>query len=302
MLIAAEECAALNRREVFETYLSRETALGNLPIWRALPVRHRRLIGPWCFLDRYGPISFTDQKPMDVAPHPHIGLQTVSWLLEGEVVHHDSLGYEAVARPGSVNVMTAGLGIAHAEETPVANEGRLNGVQLWVALPDAHRNVAPSFQHVAEVPRMELRGGIAQVFLGDDCAAETFSDTVGIDLTLHNEIEFPVRPEREHGIFLLSGNASFENQPLSLNTLHYLGCGRSSIALKGEARMLIVGGEPFAEPVLMWWNFVARQPEEIAAARADWEEGRRFGPVSAYRGPRLAAPPLSRLARPNPAS
>ncbi|MFP5245754.1 MAG: pirin family protein, partial [Thermoanaerobaculia bacterium] len=135
-----------------ESYRSHRTSLGTLPIWRALPVRERRLIGPWCFLDRYGPLSFTDEKPMDVAPHPHIGLQTVSWLFDGEVLHHDTLGMEGLVRPGGVNVMTSGRGIAHAEETPKGNSGSLNGVQLWIALPDAHRHTAPNFEHVAEVP------------------------------------------------------------------------------------------------------------------------------------------------------
>src|SRR5215211_6971660 len=144
---------------LFETHPAHTTALGALPILRALPTRGRRLIGPWCFLDRYGPISFTDQKPMDVAPHPHIGLQTVSWLLQGEIVHNDSLGNEALLRPGGVNVMTSGGGIAHAEETPRKNSGRLNGVQLWIALPDAYRNGQASFQHIDEVPIIEQAGG-----------------------------------------------------------------------------------------------------------------------------------------------
>ncbi len=297
--VAAERCSALDRHRVFETYPSRETSLGALTIWRALPVRDRRLIGRWCFLDRYGPISFTGDKPMDVAPHPHIGLQTVSWLLEGEVIHHDSLGFEALVRPGGVNVMTSGRGIAHAEETPPRNVGRLNGVQLWIAQPDAERHVAPSFEHIAAVPRLELRGGIVQTFVDAP-------DLVGLDVELHrNEtLTLPAIASREHGLFILEGDASFEDQPLARNTLYYLGAGRSEIALRSAAgaRVLVLGGVPFAEPVLMWWNFVARTPEEIAEARADWEEGRRFGPVAAYDGPRLAAPPLSRIARPNPAS
>src|ERR1700741_3725996 len=126
--------------QTVEEHQSRETDLGALKIWRALPVRGRRLVGPWCFLDRYGPLSFIDAKPMDVAPHPHIGLQTVSWLLQGEVIHNDSQGNEALLRPGGVNVMTSGGGIAHAEETPSQNSGRLNGVQLWIVVPQADRN------------------------------------------------------------------------------------------------------------------------------------------------------------------
>src|SRR5687768_9283348 len=134
---------------------ARTTSLGPLEIRRLLPVRQRRLIGPWCFLDRYGPLSFTDEKPMDVAPHPHIGLQTVTWLLSGEVFHRDSIGSEAMIRPGQLNVMTSGRGIAHSEETPRRHTGTLSGVQLWVALPDAVRKNAPSFEHHAELPQMD---------------------------------------------------------------------------------------------------------------------------------------------------
>jgi quercetin 2,3-dioxygenase len=308
--VAAEECTALNRTAVFETYRSRKTALGDVRIWRALPVRQRRLIGPWCFLDRYGPLTFDESKPMDVAPHPHIGLQTVSWLFDGEVLHNDSIGGEGIVRPGGVNIMNSGRGIAHAEETPKRNSGRLNGIQLWVALPDANRQMEPSFVHLTEVPRLDFRGGSAQLFAGssDDVANEIpmYSDIVGLDVVVHRgeALTLPIGPRREHGIFLVDGDTDFEREPLQLNTLHYLGCGRSELTLRSRegGRLLLLGGEPFSEPVLMWWNFVARTPEEIAAAREQWEEGGHFGEVRAYQGPRLEAPPLSKVARPNPAS
>lgn len=294
----------------FEEHPGRETALGELTIWRALPARGRRLIGPWCFLDRYGPLSFGDGKPMDVAPHPHIGLQTVSWLLEGEVIHHDSIGGEGVARPGGVNVMTAGSGISHAEETPRSNIGRLNGLQLWVALPDAHRHIAPSFQPLREVPRLELRGGIAQLFMGAMenavSAADSYSDGIGADLEVHRgeTLTLPARADREHGVMLLDGDADVDGHPLALNTMVYLGTERSELVFRSTAgaRVLLLGGVPFAEPVLMWWNFVARTPEEMAAARREWEEGEAFGSVPQYDGPRLHAPSLMKLAAPNPAS
>src|SRR5215468_5346223 len=137
---------------------ARHTELGGLKILRALPRSQRRMVGAWCFLDRYGPLSFTGQKPMDVAPHPHIGLQTVSWLLEGEMIHHDSLGNEALMRAGQLNLMTAGRGIAHSEETPPANSGALSGVQLWVALPDDDRDVSPAFDHYAVLPVQDESG------------------------------------------------------------------------------------------------------------------------------------------------
>src|SRR5438093_4902942 len=165
--VSAEACTALGASgRDLQLFPNRELALGSLAVWRALPVKDKRLIGPWCFLDRFGPLSFTDGRPMDVAPHPHIGLQTVTWLLDGEVVHEDSLGCEAVGRPGGVNIMTAGHGIAHAERTPVVNGGRLDGVQLWVALPEQDRHVAASFQHVSDLPAVERRGGIVRPFSG----------------------------------------------------------------------------------------------------------------------------------------
>lgn len=178
-------------------------------------------------------------------------------------------------------------------------------MQLWVALPDSHRHIAPAFQNIAEVPRLELRGGIAQVFMGDTSPADTYSDIIGIDLQLHPgaTLELPADAAREHGLFLLEGDAQFESQPLVRNMLHYLGTGRTTLPFRSAkgARLLLLGGHPFGEPVLMWWNFVARTPEEIAEARNAWEEG-RFGIVRGYDGPALPAPPLTRLARPNPAS
>lgn len=282
---------------MLESHPGRATHLGNLRIWRALPVRDRRLVGPWCFLDRYGPLSFTGDKPMDVAPHPHIGIRTVSWLLEGEVLHRDSIGLEAMARPGAVNVMTSGIGISHAEETPPSNGGRLNGVQLWVALTDAQRNDPPSFLHVPEVPRHEYRGGFAEIF---------YSPDIGADVRVHprETLELPLEATFEHALFVLEGDATLEGQSLDVNTLYYLGTSRSDLSVQSSrgARLLLLGGVPFPEPVLMWWNFVARTAGEIAAAREEWETGTRFGIVRGYDGPRMHAPPLQRIAPPNPVS
>ena len=156
-LVAAEACVAIGARgRQFEPYQGRDVRIGDLRVLRALPVKGRRLIGPWCFLDRFGPLTFSAGAPMDVAPHPHMGLQTVTWLLDGEVVHDDSLQQEALLRPGGLNVMTSGHAIAHAERTPTDNTGRLNGVQLWTALPEDHRHGAASFQHLPDVPAVEL--------------------------------------------------------------------------------------------------------------------------------------------------
>lgn len=247
---------------------------------------------------------------MDVAPHPHIGLQTVTWLLEGEVRHNDSLGCASVARPGGVNVMTAGKGIAHTEQTPARNSGSLSGVQLWVALPDAHRQVQPSFEAIEQVPVAALPGGLVQVFAGGMAGvvspARHYSELVGADLRVHagRTLELDLHPQYEHAVVVLSGHCRMGEEVLAEGQLHYLGFGRSSVAFNSRSggRLLLIGGPPFPETVLMWWNFVARTPEEIAQARTDWENHERFGEVPGYSGPRLSAPELVRFARPNPVS
>jgi quercetin 2,3-dioxygenase len=306
-----EACVALGAdQQRFDAYPTREINVGALAVRRALPIRERRLVGPWCFLDRFGPLSFSAGRPMDVAPHPHIGLQTVSWLLEGEIAHDDSLGSAALLRPGGVNVMTAGDGIAHAEQTPRDHTGRLNGVQLWTALPDAVRRGAASFAHVGEVPRLETPGGVVQVFAGSIADARLdhtyFSPLVGADVQVHAAAtcELPLDPRFEHAVLVLQGDAAIDAQPLATDTMYYLGCARSAVAVtsRAGARVLLIGGPPFPETILMWWNFVARTPEELTAARAAWEARQHFGEVRAYQGERLAAPPLVRVARPNPIS
>lgn len=293
-----------------ESYPNRDLRLGSLAISRALPVKQRRLVGPWCFLDRFGPLTFSEGKPMDVAPHPHIGLQTVTWLLQGEVTHDDSLGYEAVLRPGGVNVMTSGNAIAQAEQTPRENSGQLNGVQLWVALPDSHRRVPATFEHVAEVPAIESRAGRVQVFAGtlqgETSPAVHFSEILGADLLVHagQTLTLPLQAAFEHALLPLSGDVTLDGEPLQERVLYYVGTTRSeaSISSRNGGRLLLIGGPPFPETILMWWNFVARTEEEIAQARADWEAGQRFGKVAAYQGSRLSAPSLVRFARPNPVS
>ena len=309
--VSAEECTALGAAgRDLQSFPNRELALGSLSVWRALPVKDKRLIGPWCFLDRFGPLSFTDGKPMDVAPHPHIGLQTVTWLFDGEVVHDDSLGREGLLRPGGVNVMTSGGGIAHAEQTPRDHTGRLNGVQLWVALLDQHRHMAAAFDHVNEVPLIEAPGGVGRVFAGSlgsaTSAATHYSEIVGADLDVHarGTLVVPLNPAFEHALLVIAGDGTLEGQRLDERVLYYLGTQRSemSISSREGGRVLLIGGPPFPETILMWWNFVARTPEEIAQAREDWEAHRRFGEVPAYDGPRLSAPALVRLARPNPVS
>ncbi len=310
--VRAKECSSIGAEGLtLIAHPNREAMLMGLPISRALPIRDRRMVGPWCFLDRFGPVAFSAGRPMDVPPHPHIGLQTVSWLLEGEVLHSDSLGYQATARPGGVNVMTAGRGIAHAEETPRQNSGRLNGVQLWVALPDADRRTDPSFVHLEQVPVVAEAGGKVQVFVGAydgvSSPAPHFSSILGLDVEIRRKGSLPLAldPACEHALLVLGGDCRLQDdRPLEQGFLYYLGTQRPALEVHSEAggRLLLIGGPPVPEPILMWWNFVARMPEEIAEARANWEDGDGFGEVRGDHAPRLHAPDLIRFARPNPAS
>jgi hypothetical protein len=206
--------------------------------------------------------------------------------------------------------MTSGFGISHTEETPGKNSSRLNGVQLWVALPENDRNIAPSFTNVEQVPTLEAQGGIVQVFAGSKYGATSpafyYSEIVGLDIQVHagSELELDLDQGHEHAVLVLSGDCSFEKTVLEERVLYYLGSSRSSLTLtsRSGSRVLLIGGPPFPETILMWWNFVARAPEEIAQARADWEAYRRFGQVVGEHAPRLKAPDLVRFARPNPAS
>ena len=294
-----------------ESWPAHHAQLGPLTIRRALPVRQRRMVGPWCFLDRYGPLTFQAGKPMDVAPHPHMGLQTVSWLLEGEVLHRDSLGFESLIVAGELNVMTSGRAIAHSEETPGHSSGVLNGVQLWVALPDAVRNSDPAFNHYQKLPVIESRGGTATVIMGAlegvHSPALSFSPMIGAQLSIvrGGELWLDLNRRFEHALFVLDGTATLEGEKLSPDILYYLAPDRAELSLSSPdgARLLLLGGTPFEERILMWWNFVARTHDEIERARSEWQTGTRFGEVKGYAGPRIDAPALiGRAAPPNPAS
>lgn len=271
---------------------------GGLTVVRALPLRQHRLVGPWCFFDYYGPLSFSGRKAMDVAPHPHIGLQTVSWLFSGEVLHNDSLGFTGMARPGELNLMTAGRGIAHSEETPPQNSGKLHGLQLWVALPEAERRREPAFDHYKDLPVLEPGGGRVQIFMGElhdvRVRAREFSPLVGAELRMgaNGKLRLPLNPAWEHALVIIEGELDLEGTRLTPGALHYLGTHRSGLELtsKAPAHAVLIGGAPFGEAVIIWWNFVARTAEEIGAARDDWEARRHFNEVKAYKGARLNAP------------
>src|SRR5437867_10402407 len=233
---AAEPCVSEpTAAPTLEALPGRLTDLGGLPIRRLLPRSRRRLVGPWCFLDSYGPVTFSVGKPMDVPPHPHIGLQTVSWLLEGELLHKDSLGLEGLAGPGVLNLMTAGRGIAHAEETLTENSGHLRGVQLWVALPNEARETIPAFEQHRSLPVVELEGGGATLIMGRldgvSSPARTFSPLLAADVSgvADRRLTLPLNPEYEHALVPLVGTYRLDGQPLPIATRYYLGCGRRDL-------------------------------------------------------------------------
>ena len=292
------------------TLLPREVPLGGLramQVRRTLPHRDIRTIGAWCFVDDYGPSTPAD-PPMDVQPHPHMGLQTVSWLLQGRLHHRDSTGGQGIVVPGELNVMTAGVGISHSEyseDSPV-----LRGVQMWVALPDAVRDNPPGFAQYIGLPRVELTSGVeALVFIGEFAGvtspAHVFSALVGVQFTASSaqEAQMPLRADFEYGVLALDDAIEVDGEPVPPGAMRYLGWGRDTATVRtaGATTFLLFGGEPLHEELLMWWNFVGRSHEEIEQARRDWEEGTRFGTVVDDDNPPLPAPamPTSRL-RPRP--
>ncbi|MFC5731117.1 MULTISPECIES: pirin family protein [Nocardioides] len=259
----------------------REVPLGGpraMLVRRTLPQRHRSLIGAWCFLDHYGPDPVDRTGGMTVAPHPHTGLQTVSWLFEGEVEHRDSVGSRAMVRPGEVNLMTAGRGISHSEVSTDSTTV-LHGAQLWVALPDESRHTDPGFQHYAPA-QVTGAGWRGRVFLGsllgDTSPVATFTPLLGAELVLDPgaTLHLPVDASFEHGVLVDLGSVSVGGLDAKVADLAYVPPGTAQIALvAGDdgCRILVLGGPPFGESIVMWWNFVGRSHEEVAGYRAEWQ-------------------------------
>jgi redox-sensitive bicupin YhaK (pirin superfamily) len=277
---------------------------------RLLPTMGRRMIGAWCFVDHYGPDDVAREPGMQVPPHPHTGLQTVSWLLDGEVHHRDSLGSDALIRPGELGLMTAGAAIAHSEQSPDPHSPLLHGAQLWVALPDAQRHRAPSFAHHTDLPVLTEGGATATLLLGELAGGRSpgvvHTPLVGVDVELDAgaRLALPLEPDFEHAVLTVSGGPEVDGGPLDPGSLCYLGTGRRELRLGAAvpSRVLLLGGLPFAEQIVMWWNFVARTGDEVAASRAAWQAelagvpgpggSARFGSVPGFDGPALAAPAL----------
>ncbi|MER2528940.1 MAG: pirin family protein [Candidatus Competibacter denitrificans] len=273
---------------------------GGITVARLLPSRQRRTIGAWCFLDHAGPAIFAPGGGLRVGPHPHTCLQTFTWMLEGEVLHRDSLGNEQMIRPGQVNLMTAGHGIAHTEESPAA-ETRAHAAQLWIALPADSTYIAPAFDHYPTLPRWQESGCeftlLAGTHGGRTAPARIYSPLIGMDLFAAQgaDLMLPLDPTFEYGVLLLEGTAEVEGLALAANDLAYLASGYSTLQLNLSigTRALLIGGQPFADEITLWWNFVGRDKAYITQAQRDWEASSpRFGEVKGFAGPRLAAPQL----------
>ncbi|HEX4444452.1 MAG TPA: pirin family protein [Galbitalea sp.] len=291
----------------------RDVPLGGpraMNVRRTLPQRARSLIGAWCFVDHYGPDAVTPSVGMNVPPHPHTGLQTVSWLFAGEIDHRDSVGSHAIVRPGELNLMTAGRGIQHSEVS-LPQTTVLHGAQLWIALPDSTRNTAPFFERFVPEP-FDLEGATVRVFLGEllghSSTARTFTRVVGaqLDLPANTTLSIPVDSDFEYGILVDAGSPTVDGCAVARAEIAYLAPGADAIKISSGTeplRALLIGGEPLGESIVMWWNFIGRSHEEIVKFRTRWQadviaggdQDGLFGRVRGYDGSALPAPELPNI-------
>ncbi len=265
-----------------EVTAPKASQVGSLTVHRALPRRGRRTVGSWCFADVMAPVA--DASAGGIGPHPHLGLQTVTWLLDGELLHLDSLGSEQPIRAGQLNLMTAGRGVAHAEESP--ERGGLHGIQLWIAQPESTRHGEPAFEHHAELPVVDLSDGQLTVIVGAigdvRSAARCDTEHVGAELRVTGTVELPLLEAFEHALLPVVGSLAIDGTPVPPTHLAHLGRGRASVTVTADqpAVALLLGGEPFPDELVMWWNYVGRTRDEIVQAHADWTaRDARFGTV-----------------------
>ncbi|MFJ6651604.1 pirin family protein [Microbacterium sp. NPDC091313] len=289
---------------------AREVPLGGvraMSVRRSLPQRELPMVGAWCFLDRFGP----QDTRMRVEPHPHIGLQTVTWPLVGEIRHRDTLGSDVVLRPGQLNLMTSGEGIAHSEYSVTDEPIPLDALQLWVALPESRRHGRPAFERHEQLPTVALgalEGADAEAtvvlgeFAGAVSPASVHTPIAGAEVRVPagSRVRLPLHPEWEYAVAGVDGDIAVqagEDEPVTVGDAHllYLGLGREGVELvaSSDARVFVLGGEPFEADIVMWWNFVGRSHDEIARAREAWEaDSARFGHVVGHGDERVPAPPL----------
>ena len=278
----------------------REVPLGGIRgilVHRSLPQRELPMVGAWCFLDRFD----DEETRMRVLPHPHIGLQTVTWPIEGVIRHRDSVASDVEVKPGELNIMTSGYGISHSEFSVGEENGPMRGLQLWVALPREMATIDPFFERYTELPVFETGGLTATVLVGQlggiASDATVFTPLVGADAVLDAgaTASLPLESHFEYAVMVLSGTLNVAGMSLISGPLLYLGTEREELRIssKDGARFVLLGGVPFGDEIIMWWNFVGRSHEEIVAAREDWEQSAiRFGHVDGHDGERIPAPPL----------
>jgi redox-sensitive bicupin YhaK (pirin superfamily) len=288
------DCDAVSNGGVVEVLEAREVPLGGpraMSVRRTLPQRRRSLIGAWCFLDSYGPDEVATAGGMRVPGHPHTGLQTVTWLFEGEVEHRDTAGTVRVVRPGEVNLMTAGSGIAHSEYSTPATT-RIHGAQLWLALPESARHGARAFESFA-APQFGVGPALLRVFLGELEGARspvtTWTPVVGAEILLPagETVTLTVSPAFEHGLLVDGGEAALDGTIGVPGSLLYRSAGSDRLQVRAgdsDVRLILLGGEPFGESIVMWWNFVGRSHDDIVRYREEWQaqlgrlaDGRRDG-------------------------
>ncbi len=281
---------------------AREVPLGGVRgmlVHRSLPQRALPMVGAWCFLDRFGP----QVARMRVEPHPHIGLQTVTWPFVGEVRHRDVLGSDVLVRPGVLNLMTSGAGIAHSEYSLGDGEVPLDALQLWVALPESRRHGEPAFERHEDLPTVDLGDGgratvVVGAFAGVSSPATMYTPIVGAEIHVPAgaRVSLPLEAAWEHALVGVAGDPVVRGEVIPDQSLFYLGTERAAIDVEAgerDATLFLLGGEPFEADIVMWWNFVGRTHEEIVEARDAWEaDAARFGHVVGHGAERIPAPPL----------
>jgi redox-sensitive bicupin YhaK (pirin superfamily) len=281
------------------TLSARQVPLGGLrglSVHRTLPQRGFPTIGAWCFVDHFGPTT----DAMAVLPHPHTGLQTVTWPLAGRIRHKDSLGNDVVLRPGELNLMTSGDGVSHSEFSVNSPGEFMHGIQLWVALPDSARKGPAGFEHHPDLPEVAGDGWTGRVILGEFAGATspatTYTPIVGAQLSLDRGMAtLELREDFEYGLLAVDGPLVVDGVDVAHRDLRYLAPGQRRITLQAAepTTVLLIGGEPFDEQLVMWWNFIGRTHEEIMLAREDWQAAaERFGYVEGHDGKVIPAPPL----------
>ena len=272
--------------------------LGQFTVRRVLPARQRSMVGPFIFVDQFGPAQLDLGAGMDVRPHPHINLATVTWLFEGAIDHRDSLGTFSTIRPGQVNLMTAGRGIVHSERSPDAERiggPKLYGMQTWLALPDGREEIEPAFEAITELPVIADGRATAIVIMGElwgeRAPTTTHAATIYAEIVLGAGGAIPLEDDAdERAVMLVGGDASVDGHALKEFELAVLQPGRDmTLASKGGARVMLLGGEAFATERHAWWNFVSSSRDRIEQAKEDWRE-QRFDKVPGDEEERIPLP------------